>query len=364
MLDTFGGGGKERRCLQLIQGLNKKGIMDIQVIIINNDIDYPEIFQTSSSIIIIDRKGKNLNNLSTIRQIKKLIDSYNPDIVQAWGLMSNFICCVIKPFRKYKLIGAYVADCVKPKSLISKFCNIMGNIFADRIIGNSFEGLRTYDVPKRKQVCIYNGYNKDRLQKLTEEESVSLRKDIGNEKKYLIAMIARVDSNKDYESYLKVANLVCGLRDDVDFFAIGDGRDFEQIKRIAAEEYGRCVKFLGRRNDVDSILEITTLTVLLSSLDFGEGVSNSILESMAHGVPTLATNKGGTPEIIEDGVNGFLINDNDVNQTAKLISHLLDNHILLEEMGKAALRTCENKFNLSTKTDEYYCLYQNLLKAK
>jgi len=61
------------------------------------------------------------------------------------------------------------------------------------------------------------------------------------------------------------------------------------------------IKLLGRREDVDEIFQICDLFVLTSN--HGEGVSNAIMESMAWGVPVIATKSGGTPEIIEDKVN-------------------------------------------------------------
>ena len=67
ILDSFGGGGKERRCLQLIQGLNRRGINDIQVIIIDNRISYPELYDTTAKIEIIGRKEKGLGQFQTVR---------------------------------------------------------------------------------------------------------------------------------------------------------------------------------------------------------------------------------------------------------------------------------------------------------
>ena len=70
IIESFGRGGKERRCLQLIQGLNKAGYSDVQLILVNNNIEYPEIYETSAKIEIIDRKGRGLSHLQTYKEIK------------------------------------------------------------------------------------------------------------------------------------------------------------------------------------------------------------------------------------------------------------------------------------------------------
>ena len=82
---SFPGGGKEKRLLQLIQGMNKKGYNDIQLIIIDNVIDYPEIFNTSARIDIINQSGYSRNPLKICLQIRRLIKDFNPNFVQVWG---------------------------------------------------------------------------------------------------------------------------------------------------------------------------------------------------------------------------------------------------------------------------------------
>ena len=104
ILDTFRGGGKERRCLQVIQGMNRHGVNDIQVIIINNDIAYQELYETTAKIDIIDRKNKGLSQIQTAKVLYSLLKTFHPDIVQAWGLMSR--CrTACKAFYEVSVLG-------------------------------------------------------------------------------------------------------------------------------------------------------------------------------------------------------------------------------------------------------------------
>ena len=153
VLDTFGGGGKERRCLQLIQGLNIRGYNDIQVIIINNDIAYSQLFETKISLHIIDRKNKKLNFFNTIIEIYKLINNHNPEIVQVWGIFSSSYISIIRYIKKFKYVCCYVADCNRPQFMsFNKLLIFASIIKSDHIVGNSIAGLDAYNIPLKRRI--------------------------------------------------------------------------------------------------------------------------------------------------------------------------------------------------------------------
>lgn len=353
VLDTFGGGGKERRCLQLIQGLNLKGYLDIQVIIINDTIAYPALFETQSSIHLIDRKKRGLNFRETKREVKDLFKQFKPDIVQSWGGISTLIPILLKPCFSYKLIGAYVANVFTPKwnsltNLYPLFCN--------RIVGNSQAGLMAYHIPKRKAVLIYNGFNEQRLE--NKVDTILKKRELGIDTPYVVAMIATFWPNKDWKCYLNAAKSIVKERKDIIFLAIGEGPSLEEHKRMISADEESLIRFLGRRDDIDEILQVCSLTVLTSPR--GEGISNSILESMAFGVPVIATNMGGTPEIVHDSINGFLLEENDPIELKTRILSLINDEVRLKDYSIAAKTTVQNSFSLDRVTGKYIRLYQEL----
>ena len=119
---------------------------------------------------------------------------------------------------------------------------------------------------------------------------------------------------------------------------------------------------LGRRDDVDEIFQTCDLSVLTSS--HGEGVSNSIMESMAWGVPVIATNKGGTPEIIEDHINGRLVNEQTSDVVSSMIVSLIDSPTELLQMGGNAAYTVKKNFLLQQMTNKYINLYKEIISIK
>lgn len=355
VLDTFGGGGKERRCLQLIQGLNKQGYNDILVVIINDDVAYRELYNTTADVRIIDRKRRGLSIFKTVKEVKLLFKIFKPDIVQTWGGISTLIPILLKPLFGYNLIGAYVADADSPRrvSLESIY-----PIFCDKVVGNSKIGLDEYRVPSKKAILIYNGFNEKRLEckidKFEKKQSLKIST------QYVVAMIASFGKNKDWNCYLNAAKLIIKKRHDITFLAVGAGVMWNQINRTLTESERDKIKMLGRRDDVDELLQICDLTVLASN--HGEGISNSILESMAFGVPVIATNKGGTPEIVNSGENGLLLQENDPDVFADKIINLLNNKEDLQAMRYKAAETIRMHFMLSVMTQKYIDLYKSICK--
>ena len=363
ILESFGGGGKERRCLQLIQGLNAQGYNEIQVIIINGIVEYPELFNTSAKIIILDRCNRKLSWLQTYREVKDIIIEFKPDIVQAWGVLSMGICSIVRIFHKFKFICANVADCNKmswyrPQTFISHF----SYFFADAVVGNSMAGLRAYNVPKNKAYCIYNGFNESRYDLVADIDKQKLLDELQINTKYLVAMFARIDQFKDTNAFIELARNTLKDRDDVTFISVGKGIYYDKYKEETSNEDK--IRFIGFRSDVEQLMSITDVTILFSNFKLHkEGVSNSIMESMALGTPVIATDDGGSPEIVNHGVNGFLVKENDVKLASKYLSSLLDDKSKIQLFSKNAEDTIRSGFLLRTMVSNYLSLYQNLMKS-
>lgn len=361
IIESFQRGGKERRCLQLIQGLNKAGYRDIQLILVNNNVEYPEIYDTTAKVEIIDRKGKGLSHLQTYKAIKKSICDFNPDIVQAWGELSMMYASLIRLTKKFTYICANVADCNKiaPLSFRNIVCRF-SYCLADSVVGNSNAGLRAYKAPKKKAACIYNGFNENRFALAEGVDYEALKAELGVDTKYLVAMFARVDHYKDPDAFVALANKVLAERDDVTFLVVGKGLYYDKYKDVTGPK--NRVRFIGFRSDVEPLMAMTDVSILFSNYKFHqEGVSNSIMESMAFGTPVIATDGGGSPEIIEHGVNGYLVKENNIEESSRILCNLLDNPSELKRISENAKSTIQERFLLNTMVANYLELYRKLL---
>ena len=120
------------------------------------------------------------------------------------------------------------------------------------------------------------------------------------------------------------------------------------------------VKFLGRRLDVPSILKMCDLFYQSSR---SEGLPNAILEAMASGLPCVATEVGGTNEIISNEENGFLVESERPDLAAKAIINLLGDQNRARIMGAAARRTIEQRFSAQAMVSRMVDQYDSLLRV-
>lgn len=361
ILDVFGGGGKERRCLQIIQGLNKAGHKDIQVIIIDGNVVYNELYDCACHIVQINRKERGLGFFRTTKEIGQHIKSFSPDVVQAWGMMSASFVLSAFPIRKFKFIASYVADVMAPKFpaprwMINNLCKIV----CKGIIGNSQAGLDAYGVPKGKAKLIYNGFNEKRYQTAANKEDK--KKELDIQTKHIVIQAARFSAIKDWQCYINTAKIIVSKRKDITFLCAGNGPQWNFYNNQIKDEERRLIKMIGRRSDLDELLQICDLSVLCTNINTKEGLSNSIMESMAFGTPVLATAGGGTPEIIEDKKNGVLIHEQTPAKLALQIEELIDNEEYRHELSLKGIETIKQKFKLEDKTKEYIEYYRKLFK--
>lgn len=111
----------------------------------------------------------------------------------------------------------------------------------------------------------------------------------------------------------------------------------------------------GSRDNIENLLRDIDIFVLPSR---NEGISNTILEAMATGLPVVATRVGGTPEIVEDGVTGILIEDDNVDELKAAILEYMEKPDMRDEHGRAGLDRVRARFSLDAMVGKYLELYR------
>jgi glycosyltransferase involved in cell wall biosynthesis len=140
---------------------------------------------------------------------------------------------------------------------------------------------------------------------------------------------------------------------------IGDGPERARVEAAVVEHGldGR-VWISGERADVPAILRRLDCFVLPS---VAEGISNTILEAMATGLPVVATRVGGNPELLEDGLTGSLVPPSDPESLAKaMLGYFLDS-AAARRHGRAARQTVLRRFSLDRMVADYAQLYRDVL---
>ncbi len=146
---------------------------------------------------------------------------------------------------------------------------------------------------------------------------------------------------------------------DAELWMVGDGPDRGSAERLA-HDLGIIgyVRFLGKRNDVPAQLRDADVLLMPSEM---ESFGLAALEGMASGVIPIGTRVGGVPELIEEGVSGFLCDVGDVDAMAARAIQVLSHGPACEAMAKAARRAAEERFSTDLIIPRYEAMYRNVM---
>ena len=346
--ESLGNGGKERRMGELIRSLKHSGDYRIFLVLYSKVFDYEYVCKSLDGMFFIEEKQ---NKLQRLKNLYRFMKEVKPDYVQVWTVRACLLINFIRPFIKFKYILSSIADANKDSLSIRMLYQFTFPI-CDCVISNSQAGLDTHNAPKKKSRVIYNGFNKDRLD--PKETGKRICEEFNLENKIVIAMAARVNPSKDFKMFLDTAKAVNKKSNNTVFLVIGKGDDEDMLKNHAKENNIDNVIFCGYRTDIEAIYKASDIAVLFTNPSVhAEGVSNSIMEAMACGLPVVATNGGGTPEIVIDGHNGFLIEPHDVDTAAERIIRLINDSDIYKNLSDNARKKIDSKFSIEKMTKEY-----------
>jgi glycosyltransferase involved in cell wall biosynthesis len=175
---------------------------------------------------------------------------------------------------------------------------------------------------------------------------------------WLVGAAGRLSPEKGFDRLVEAAALVVRSCPRAGFVLFGDGplreRLVEQIARLGLEEH---FVLAGFCDDLDRWLPGFDVTVLPS---YTEGLPNVVLESLAAHVPVVATAVGGTPEVVQDGVNGCLVPPGHADALAGCIRALLSDAPLRRRMAEQGHRRVREQFTFAAQARQYQELFETL----
>ncbi|MEL4024653.1 N-acetyl-alpha-D-glucosaminyl L-malate synthase BshA [Lysinibacillus endophyticus] len=143
---------------------------------------------------------------------------------------------------------------------------------------------------------------------------------------------------------------------------VGDGPEKQRVlEQIHSSPFKDDILFLGKQENIAELFSISDLKLLLSET---ESFGLVLLEALACGVPGIGTNVGGIPEVIDHGVNGFVVNLGDVDEAAQYAIELLKDEEKLIRFRQAAINTVQTKFLAKPIIDHYEQLYERLVALR
>jgi glycosyltransferase involved in cell wall biosynthesis len=175
-------------------------------------------------------------------------------------------------------------------------------------------------------------------------------------------LVARLSPEKDVATLLHAAALVRARIPSFRLAIAGDGPCLRDLQHLTARlGLVETVQFLGQVRDVPALLSRASLFVLPS---LTEGISLTLLEAMARGLPVVATAVGGNPEVVLDGRTGFLVPPERPPALAEKMIHLMTNHPLAQEFGHSGRQRVEEFFNVRHMVESYENLYEQFACRK
>jgi glycosyltransferase involved in cell wall biosynthesis len=353
-IESLRAGGKERRIIELLKGLKSYPGIELALVLTRKEIHYNEILRLDIPLFYAERKYFKKDPLVFIK-FYRIARKYNPDIIHVWGHMVAFYAVPAKKLLNIPMLNSEITDATPAQRLLGKKWVFDAS---DRIIANTQAGLTAYKAPTEKSGVIHNGFNFKRLDQLESPEEVRARFAIDTT--FVVAMVASFSSYKDHGTYLEAAIDVLDRYQDITFLCVGDGEDVKYREGIP-DEYSDRIKFLGKQNHVETIMNICDIGVLATNTkNHGEGISNALMEFMALGKPVIATNFGGSVELIEHGTSGYLIPAFDSSRLAGLIVDLVKDTDKRKRLGQQAKQRIQEKFSIEKMVESFYSEYKRL----
>lgn len=175
-----------------------------------------------------------------------------------------------------------------------------------------------------------------------------------------IVMVARFDDQKDHDTAVRALHAL--VESPWSLVFVGAGPRMDTVKTIVtALGLVDRVRFVGRSDDVAAHLAKSQIFLLVSKW---ESFPLSVLEAMRAGLPSVVTDVGGTREIIEPGVNGFLVGRGDEDGLADALARLIGDASLRTQMGAAARRGYETRHREGPMIDRTVELYETLADSE
>ena len=357
-IESLRSGGKERRLLELIRYLSGKSGYELMLVLTEDEIHYSYATDLITDIRIIKRKFLRKDPMIFLKFFR-ISNDFKPDIIHTWGSMLAFYAIPAVLLKKIPHVNGHIADAPVnlKRSGFHYYITRIGFRFSDVILSNSLAGFKSYNVTGKKCRVIYNGLNLRRFDNLDDRLDTRMKYNIRT--RFLVTMVASFTPMKNYDQFLEVAESFMGIRDDVTFLAVGDTkadtREFDRI-RTRAQTLAN-TKLFEKVTNVESLVNASDIGLLFT---YSEGISNSVLEFMACKKPVLATDAGGTSEIIVNQETGFLLHDQSTSQIDWIINTLLNDESLRNQIGRRARTEIEQRFSIDLMGEKFDALYKEM----
>jgi glycosyltransferase involved in cell wall biosynthesis len=363
-------GGAERQVIHLANHLPTKDF-DVHICSLSSLVPMAENLRNRGQLHVVEKTWRF--DTSVVARVAQLMRELRIQIAHAFLFDAEIVTRLAARWAGVPVVVASERNTDYQHPLSHELALRLTRSFFDVMIANSSSGkqfnIRTLGLPANRIHVIHNGVDVTRFR--PEDRTAARRKLDLPVDDHVIGMAASFKRQKRHGDFFKVAQALLGRFPNTWFLCAGEPlRDNQQ----GAEDYHRemrslvenlrikdRVRFVGKRDDMPTVFNACDVTMLTSSR---EGTPNVLLESMACGVPVIATDVADNAYVVPDGRVGYIVPLGDVDRMVDRAATLLGDPAHRAAMGHAARTWVEKEFSLTALVSKTATVYQNYLSKK
>jgi glycosyltransferase involved in cell wall biosynthesis len=360
VLSSLAVGGSERKIARMANRLKEEGVQ-VTLACLNGPYTIETSVRRDVPLHKLERRGKF--SLSAVSRLRQVLLAERPATVIAVNLYQALYVACATLFLGYRprTVALVNTSTFRGRRLLKRVYQFVLKRFDLTVHGSQAQRRFWADSDEHahdNSLVIYNGVDSTHFEPVAaHEEAKRLRARLGvSPEALLFGTVGQMRPEKNQEVLLTTLRRLRVARVDAHLVIAGDGplRDFLKRRAVALEIADR-VSFVGEVDDVRPVL--TALDVFVLPSIAVESFSNAALEAMAIGRPVILSDIGGAREMIDDGVEGYVVSPTELPaRLPALISALYADKRKCLQMGLAARRRTESRFSVAAMVAAYRAL--------
>ncbi len=355
-------GGTEKMIKTLIQGLSHSEYSISLVTLMGDDTLINQV--KPFCLEVLNLKAKSIFDFKALIRLIRFLKRGHFGILHTFLFHANILGRVLGRLLGIPIIVSSQRSVDHWRKKYHVLLDRWTSRYCDLIISNSQAGKERLEqiekISPQKIEVVYNGLDFSEIPKINEIKSS--KKEMDFEDKKVIGMVANFRGMKGHACFIEMTEFLLKERSDLHFIFVGEGCEKVQYEeQVQKRGIALHFHFLGRVSLIYEALNLMDIFVLPSEW---EGFPVSILEAMAWGIPVIATNVGGVPEIVEHEKTGFLIPPKNPLALNHAILEILKNDTLREKLIQNAQRRVKEQFTQEKMVLKTKSLYEYLVLKK
>jgi glycosyltransferase involved in cell wall biosynthesis len=304
--------------------------------------------------------------VATYRELLSFTQTLQPDVLCCHGYKPNFFGRLVA--RRLRIPIISVSHGWTGESYRVRIFDALDRFLLrrmDRVVCVSekqAQRVRKAGVPKAKTQVIHCAVRSERFAQVDSAYRGRMEQMFPEQPRLIVGAAGRLSPEKGFRHLIDAAHRVVRQHPDAAFVLFGDGPLRQVLQRqIDALGLSQRFRLAGFCADLDHYYPHLEMLVLPS---YTEGLPNVVLEAFAAGIPVVATAVGGTPEVVQDGINGYLVAPADPDSLARRITDLLRDSATRHRMGTAGMQLVREAFSFASQANDYSQVIDSLLLSR